>query len=601
MIISILLILKFVLFTNLIKVESNRIPIIMISTIISLIIIYLIYQFKIKHKKAMILCFYIFISILMLVDVGYYSYFNILPSIRVIKQFAQLTAVGDSISRIISFKKLLLILDIPIIVYYLKNKEFKAISNNYLKITIPSSLILVLIIFLAIFYKSNKLQTITSQELFTYHIIDIKNHLFKNSKIRETLSAEDIKDLEQRTKLKKGKLTGMGKDKNLIVIQVEGLQNFVINLNYDEQEITPRLNKLIHDQSTVYYDKYYQLLGRGNTSDSEFVSHNSLHPSMEEPTYSQYTNNTFYGLPWLLRDNSYHAWVFHGYEKEFWNRDAAYKNQGFERFISDEDFQIDESIGFGISDKAFFDQSIGYLKELDQLDKNPFYAFMITLTSHTPFVMPQEYQYLNIQDRHEDTLLGNYLQSIHYTDGEIGKFIDELKRKDLYDNSVIAIYGDHFAISSANAEDQKILTELLKVDYDFDHMMNIPLIIHIPNQNINETITTTGSQLDFYPTIMNIMGYENTKGLVFGRDLNNYNANNFVAPQTYMLKGSFIDDNRLFVISRDGIYDHSRATDLKTRQPLDLEDQREMHEKAIKEINMSNYILENDYLKDYIR
>lgn len=602
MLISVILILKFILFTSLIKIETSRISIILVSSLISLIVISILYQSKLKHKKSLILIFYSLVSILMLADASYYAHFNMLPGILVIKQVTQLTAVTDSINQIIDIKKLALILDIPLLIYYSKKMKYKVLENKSMKFAIPSILALSLVIILTVFYKNNKLQSITSQELFTYHTIDITNHLFGKERItksRVILTAEDLEDLEKRTQIVNGKLTGLGKNKNLIVLQVEALQNFVIDLEYNGEEVTPNLNKLIKDQSTVYYDKYYQLLGRGNTSDAEFVSQNSLHPSMEEPTYSQYAENTFYGLPWLLRDNDYHAWVFHGFEKTFWNREVAYVNQGFERFISEEDFVFEESLGFGIRDEDFYKQSIDYLKELDKIDDNPFYAFMITLTSHTPFTMPKEYQHLDIKGEHKDTMLGNYLQSVHYADKELGKFIEQLKEEGLYDDTIIAIYGDHFAISSTNKDDQKMLTEFLGQEYDYDLMMNIPLIIHIPGQEIKETISTAGSQIDFYPTIMNIMGYENTKGLIFGRDLTNYKGKNFVAPQTYMLKGSFIDDERLFVISRDGIYDHSKAIDIKTRKPIDLQDQYEMHKKVINEINKSNYILENDYLKEF--
>ncbi len=37
---------------------------------------------------------------------------------------------------------------------------------------------------------------------------------------------------------------------------------------------------------------------------------------METPTYDQYEENTFYGLPWVLRDNGYTPWAFHGYKKK---------------------------------------------------------------------------------------------------------------------------------------------------------------------------------------------------------------------------------------------------------------------------------------------
>ncbi len=73
---------------------------------------------------------------------------------------------------------------------------------------------------------------------------------------------------------------------------------------------------------------------------------------------------------------------------------------------------------------------------------------------------------------------------------------------------------------------------------------------------MNETISKVGSQLDFMPTILNIMGYQNEKGLMFGRDLVNYQGESLVAPpQTYALKGSVITDEILLEMSRDGIFE----------------------------------------------
>ncbi len=259
------------------------------------------------------------------------------------------------------------------------------------------------------------------------------------------------------------------------------------------------MNRLIDDNSTIYFDNYYQQIGRGNTSDAEFVSNNSLYPSMEDPTYKQYYDNTFYGLPWILRDNGYTAWVFHGYKKEFWNRERAYPNQGFQRFISEEDYDVVESIGFGITDEEFFRQSMDYLKELDSIDDNPFYAFIITLTSHTPpFKMPDEYKELDIRAEHEDTILGDYLQSIHYTDKALGQFFKALKEEGLYEDSVIALYGDHFAITGLNESGIELMTDFLEHPYDIDEMFKIPLLIHVPGEDIKETVSQIGSQLDFY-------------------------------------------------------------------------------------------------------
>ncbi len=223
---------------------------------------------------------------------------------------------------------------------------------------VPGGIAIILVFIFGYLMSNDMMAPVANQELYSYHIKDIKDAIVGGESIVEgrggIFTQEDLEELRERTSLNKGKHTGIGKGKNLIVIQVEALQNFPLNRFYDGQEITPNLNKFIDDSSTIYFDNYYQQIGRGNTADAEFVSNNSLYPSMEDPTYKQYYGNTFYGLPWILRDNGYTAWVFHGYEKEFWNRERAYPNQGFQRFISEEDYDIVESIGFGITDEEFF-------------------------------------------------------------------------------------------------------------------------------------------------------------------------------------------------------------------------------------------------------
>ena len=603
MFLSILLALKFILFSNLIKIQFNRIPIILVSTLISTLILSLIFRSKGKDKVKKALIFYTIISVIMLADAAYYAHFNSLPNILALKQVKQLTAVKESLRVLLNIKILILVLDIPFIIYMMKKTGYRSIIDKKLRKIAPTIVGIMLFVVLISMNSKGHLVSVKAQELYTYHIVDITETILGKNKINKKesiLTKEDIEELKSRARLKEGKHTGLGKGKNLIVLQIEALQDFVIGLKYNGQEITPNLNDLIEDRGTLYYDNYHQLLGRGNTSDAEFVSNNSLHPSMDEPTYTQYEKNTFYGLPWLLRDNGYTSWVFHGYEKSFWNRENAYINQGFQRFISEEDFKFEEVLGFGIRDEEFYTQTIEYLKELDKRDDNPFYAFIISLSSHTPFKMPEEYNVLDIMEEHKDNMVGDYLQSIHYADKALGEFIDNLKKEGLYEDTVIAIYGDHFAIS-ATQEEAPLMTELLDREYDFDEMMHIPLIIHIPGEDIRETISTLGSQIDFYPTIANIMGYDNLKGLVFGRDLTNYNGYTYVSPQTYMLKGSFIDDNILFEISRDGIFEHSRAIDRNTRKPIDLEKVREMSEKVVEEIEKSNYILETDYFKESIK
>ncbi len=602
----ILLTLKTLIFMYNTEVVSHQIAIFLVSFLTILFVFLSIDLSNLRKKHWLAFSFYALVSIIMFIDVVYYGYFSALPSVSLLRQVDQITAVGDSIRELLNIKRIVFVLDLPLVYLYIfKSRKKYRKHRGYLRIGLPLCILVILLGLIGFLNKRDLFVPVANQEFFIYHAMDIRHYAFGREDIEnlEALSEEDLRELKERSKLIQGKYTGLGQGKNLIVIQVEALQNFVLNHFYDGQEITPNLNRLLKEKGTLYFNNYYQLLGRGNTSDAEFVSNNSLHPSMDEPTYIQYEENTFYGLPWILREQGYTAWVFHGYEKEFWNRDRAYVNQGFQRFVSEENYKFteDQTIGFGIIDEIFYHQTLDYIRQLDSVDDNPFYAFIISLTSHTPFNMPEEYQYLDLRKEHEGTILGNYLQAIHYADKALGDFIEGLKREGYYDNSVIAIYGDHFAISSLDADKKEIMTNYLGYEYDLDEMLKVPLIIHIPGLEVNETIDRIGSQIDFLPTILNIMGYENEKGLMFGRDLINYRGKNFVAPQTYAIKGSVITDEIFLEMSRDGVYENSRVYNIKTRKLLKPEDYRHLHERAIEEINKSDFILKKDYLKKLIK
>lgn len=619
-----LLMLKIILFMSITSIHYNRALVFITSLLITMLIFSIIYFSKYKKKNMVALLIYSLISAVMFVDVMHYSYFNTLPSIGMLNLVGELGAVGDSILTLLSIKSIAFVMDIPLLIIYVtKFNKKERTYNNYIRFGIPGGIGIILVILLLLLNINDILTPVSNQELFTYHIKDIKDTLFKGDvvegygsidEIEERLEEMDdledlgeldgtegfLDELRSRSELIEGEYTGLGKDKNLIVIQVEALQNFVINRFYDGQEITPNLNKLVEEKGSLYFNNYYQQIGRGNTSDAEFVTNNSLYPSAEEASYREYTDNTFYGLPWILRDKGYTSWVFHGYEKEFWNRENAYVNQGFKKFISEEDYEFtnNESIGFGIIDEVFYDQTIDYIKELDSVDDNPFHAFIISLTSHTPFTMPKEYQDLNIRDEHEGTILGDYLQSIHYADEALGQFIEDLKTEGYYDDSVIALYGDHYAITGLNDSGVELMRNFLEEPYDLDEMMKIPLLIHIPDLESKETVDKLGSQIDFLPTILNIMGYENQKGLMFGRDLLNYEGDTFVAPITYVIKGSFIDDENIFFMGRNGIFDHGTAKYKETKEKIeDLEPLRETYELVIDEINRSDFVLKTDLLK----
>lgn len=596
LIIALLILGKTIFFYSSIGVNKSSV----IAGLLTIIIIIVVYNGLLVSEKdnwKLFLCVYSFISLLMFLDCLYFSYFNQLLSINQIFQVNKLIVINDSIKFVAPPISTLLLIDIPFVCMHYKKKKafiiFEEIQKYRHQIKIVSiSVFVILILFVINPFDIDTVKAINHNEIITYHIHDVYRNIFGESDNIITSKEDAIKVItDNQEALKENPMyNGIGEGKNLIVIQLESFNNFVLNAEYEGQVLTPNLNELLN-KDTIYFENYYQNIGKGNTSDCEFSTLNSMYPVIEGSSYQLFYDNTFYGLPWIMRENGYTSLAFHGYEESFWERDKAYPNQGFEDFISLEDFKLDEQIGFGLADESLYIQTAEYLEQLEQ----PFFSFIVSLSCHHPYEMPLEHQNIQLLEEDQGKIFGQYMQGVNYADQALGLFIETLKEKGIYDDCVIAIYGDHHGLNAKNAEINLCMERFLGHPYDYDEMLNIPLIIHIPGSGIKDTIDIIGGQVDFLPTIANIMNVEINNPYIFGRDLSNAEEG-FVASVTYLLRGSFIYDDIIFEYSREGIYDRSRAWNINTLENVLIDSYVDECRIAKNLLDASKFILENDLI-----
>lgn len=393
----------------------------------------------------------------------------------------------------------------------------------------------------------------------------------------------------------KNQYTGIGKDKNILIIQVESLQNAFINRKYKGREITPNLNRLI--KKSFYFTDYFEMLGFGNSSDAEYVSLHSAYSTVKNGAYEDFKETDSYGLPKIMKSKSYLTNVMHGNTGEFYNRANNHPSVGFDHTYYGEFYQQDEIIGMGLSDKSFFRQSLPIFEQ--NKDKKTL-NFMITLTCHAPYYMPGP-DIVFTGEEIKDTSFERYLNAVYYTDVAIGDFLKELEARGILQNTVVAIYGDHHAFTLTNPEEKRELSNFIGHKFDYDEMLKIPLIIYVPGYEKEIVCEHTGSQLDFLPTMMNIMGWNDTVTPMFGVDLldDQLSEGNVIYPQTYMLQGSYITKDYFFEQDREDA-GKGRLVDRKTREELQNVERDELSKQSEFVIKLSNYLYYKNRIQDLI-
>ena len=431
-----------------------------------------------------------------------------------------------------------------------------------------------------------------NQDVFLHHFRDLIHFLEQEEESEIPLIQPDVSGWTDHS------LYGLAKGRNLIMIQLESVQEITIDMEFQGKPVTPFLSQLTREEGTLTFENFFHQLGSGNTSDAEFAANNGLLGSLDSYTYQLYQDNYFKGLPVLLKEQGYSTAVFHGFRKDFWNRENIYPNLGFDRYVGGEDFVSDHIEGLGsqritgISDREFFRQTATILKDMPQ----PFYSFLITLSSHYPFLTPDGFNALEVTPE-EKTICTDYLNLVRYTDSSVELFFQELKDQGLYDNSIIVLYGDHFGMPKSDPDIAEKMGELLGREYSYLDLMRVPFIIHVPGTEISETLSIAGGQLDILPTVAFLLGMETREALYLGQNLLTAKRG-FVPFQVQLLKGSFANDEVLLEASRDGIFENSRGYDLATGEEIaDVTPWQEEYLRAAELVDLSRLYLEKDILR----
>lgn len=193
-----------------------------------------------------------------------------------------------------------------------------------------------------------------------------------------------------------------------------------------------------------------------------------------------------------------------------------------------------------------------FAQELNQID-TPFFASVYTLTSHHPFVLPEEYQ-----GKMPEGV--NPLQPcVAYTDLSIRKFFETASSEPWFDNTLFIFVADHAGGYNAYAESQtaKGSTAIIYFLYTPDHSL----------QGSSHEVV---QQIDIMPTVLGLIGY-NKPYFAFGRDVFNEAERKAVATNCVNDIYQCISDSiSLYFDGKNTIYAYTATDTLQEHNILDL-------------------------------
>lgn len=519
-----------------------------------LIVYCLIEWFTSKRKLAFYWGANLIMTSILFAVIMYYKYYGVIVTYFALAQVNQVTAVKNSVFSLLDPYYLFIYSDIVIMAILLvrrnkalvwKKESSRKENKRFVVAILSVSVALCLFNVLPNRASMNEIVKAEQMGILNYEAYTILAKKETEFVDPTEITQSKIQSVKNTQPPAEPFLHAAAAGKNLIIIQMESFQNFLVNLKIDGQEITPNFNKLANEN--YYFKHFYQQVGQGNTSDAEYVVNSSLYIPSRGAATQMYAGKELPSLPKLLRSVGYDTTTFHTNVVEFWNRGELYKALGFDRYYDAQFFGQEDAVFFGASDEVLYKKTAAELSRMSENDK-PFYSHIISMTAHHPYSIPDEKVRITLPERFNNTLVGDYLEAQNYADYALGQFIDDLKQRGIWDNSLIVLYGDHLGlpIYSLNRDEKELMAGIYGREYSYMDMINIPLVMIHSGAEEPQVFEQLGGQVDVLPTVANLLGVSLDNQLHFGQDLLNQTYN--ILPQRYYLPtGSFLSSAELFL------------------------------------------------------
>lgn len=292
------------------------------------------------------------------------------------------------------------------------------------------------------------------------------------------------------------------KRSNLLIVFAESLESWVLEKKVDGKEITPCLNRLLKEKSTLYAPNVLTQVKGGRSIDAQLMICSGLLPLMSGTYSSLYYDNTFYTLQKAMRGLKHSRSYLLTIDKvSTWNQGAVARSFGTDTIISYHDFKMTEAFGTHkrIGDASFFQQCREKIErgEVWKPGESVYMQF-VTYSGHAPFKLPDHLRTITFPASIPEKA-ADYMTTAHYTDKAIGDFVAYLKTLPQYKETIVVIVGDHEGLASYRQElvDNPACRGLVS-----DKQLTPFIVLNSP---VGMRYDKFMGQIDIYPTLLNLM------------------------------------------------------------------------------------------------
>ena len=276
--------------------------------------------------------------------------------------------------------------------------------------------------------------------------------------------------------------------KNIIFIIVESYLSALSDLVVDGKEITPFLNTLKHSENVYYNGNVVPNVAIGESSDGQFIYMTGILPLRTDITVTKVSYHTLPSLPQITKSvcGIKGAQMVIPTLPSLWQQKDMCETYGIEKLYSCMDYKDGE--GRELTDAEVFELA----EKSDATITEPFLSVILTMDMHSPYRKAVEHGF-TLSDSSLPQAYKNYLITSHYTDMQIARFFEHLKKSGLFERSLIVIAADHDA----------------HLDFlEMEGLIDSKIPVYIINGDIDKSNTWTGpcNQLDVFTTLLDVLG-----------------------------------------------------------------------------------------------